>query len=116
MKTVTVDMLRAHLMAASVTAMGAEVVVCIALLISRVSQQTLSSPSFRLFALAVIVVGVIVIRRVAQAAFELAIAGRRVVPCLSPLRPAQVLTDCPRKRLVILHLRLTGTPFVLAEE
>ena len=76
MKPVTVDMLRAHLMAASLTAMGTEVLALLALLVLPISQQLFSSTSFQLLALALIVSGVVVMRQIAQAAFDLAIQGR----------------------------------------
>ncbi len=116
MKPVTVDMLRAHLLVASLTAVGAEALVCVALLVLPVPQRFFSSTSFRLLAIAVIVGGVIVAREFAQAAFESAIekhyamAGRPV----GVASRFAVEADCPRRWLVVLHLRLTGKPFVLA--
>ncbi len=115
MKPVTVDMLRAHLLVASLTAMGAEVLVCLGLLLLPVSQHALSSTPFRLLAIAVIVSGVIVTRQFAHAAFELALHGHYVTSAGRPARPFAIASNCPRRRLVILHLRLTGRPFVLAE-
>ena len=114
MKPVTVDMLRAHLMAASLTAMGAEVLIGLALLVLPIAPQTLSSTVFRLLALAVIVSGVIVIRQFAHAAFELALQSHHAAPENWPVRPVSIAANCPRRWLVILHLRLTGRPFVLA--
>ncbi|HZZ04485.1 hypothetical protein [Paraburkholderia sp.] len=111
MKRVTVDMLRAHLMAATLTAMGAEVLVLLALLVLPVSQQVFSSTRFQLLALALIVSGVIAMRQVAHTAFDLAIQGRRATPAG---RPILIEADCPRRWFVILHLRCTGRPFVLA--
>ncbi|CAN7706739.1 hypothetical protein [Caballeronia sp. dw_19] len=114
MKPVTVDILRAHLMAASLTAMGAEALILLVLLVLPVSEETFSSTPFRLLALALIVSGVIVIRRLAHAAFEQAVQRRYVTTHLALSRPVSVTTRCPRRGLVILHLRLTGRPFVLA--
>lgn len=115
MKPVTVDMLRAHLLVASLTAVGTEAVVCVVLLVLPVSQQFFDSTSFRLLAIAVIVGGVIVAREFAQAAFEFAIRSHHAMPVNRPAWPVAVASDCPRRWLVILHLRLTGKPFVLAE-
>ncbi|WP_408340874.1 MULTISPECIES: hypothetical protein [Paraburkholderia] len=111
MKPVTVDMLRAHLMAATITAMGTEVLALLALLVLPVSQQVFSSTLFRFLALALIVSGVIVMRQFAHAAFDLAIEGRHAMPAG---RPILIEADCPRRWFVILHLRCTGRPFVLA--
>ncbi|MFM0716309.1 hypothetical protein PQQ73_08225 [Paraburkholderia strydomiana] len=114
MKPLTVDMLRAHLLVASLTAVGAEAIVCVALLVLPVSQQFFGSTSFRLLAIAVIVGGVIVTREFAQAAFEVAVEGHHTTPARRCERPFEIAPDCPRRWLVILHLRLTGQPFVLA--
>jgi Na+/serine symporter len=114
MKPVTVDMLRAHLLVASLTAAGAEVVLCIALLLLPVSQQFFETTPFRLLAIGVIVGGVIVTRELAQAAFELSVKSHHTTPAGCAAWPVKVASDCPRRSLVILHLRLTGQPFMLA--
>jgi hypothetical protein len=114
MKPVTVDMLRAHLLVASLTAAAAEMFVFIAVLVLPVSPQFFGGAPFRLFALAVIVGGVIVTREFAGAAFESAIASHRMTLAGRCARPIEVTQDCPRRWLVVLHLRLTGQPFVLA--
>ncbi|MFB9123640.1 hypothetical protein E2553_02670 [Paraburkholderia dipogonis] len=114
MKPATVDMLRAHLMVASLTAMGAEVLACLVLLVLPVSQSAFSSMPFRLLAVAVILGGVIVTRQFAHAAFELALQGQFATGASRQSRPVAIAVDCPRRWLVILHLRLTGRAFVLA--
>ncbi|HYS67112.1 MAG TPA: hypothetical protein VEN30_25360 [Paraburkholderia sp.] len=114
MKSVTVDMLRAHLMVASLTAMGAEVMAWLALLLLPVSQQAFCSTTFRLLAITLIVSGVIVTRRFAHAAFELAIQSRHATVGSRAAWPVAVAANCPRRWLVVLHLRLTGRPFLLA--
>ncbi|MFL9953851.1 hypothetical protein PQR21_17335 [Paraburkholderia nemoris] len=111
MKPVTTDMLRAHLMAASLTAMGTEALALLALLVLPVSQQVFSSTGFQSLALALIVSGVIVMRQFAQAAFDLAIQGHYATPAGWPVL---IEADCPRRWFVVLHLRFTGKPFVLA--
>jgi hypothetical protein len=117
MKTVTVDMLRAHLLVASLTAVGAEALVCIALLVLRVPQHFFGSTSFRLFAIVVILGGVIAAREFAQAAFDSAIEKHHATPVNRSAWPVEfaVDADCPRHWLVVLHLRLTGKPFVLRD-
>jgi hypothetical protein len=112
MKPVTTDMLRAHLMAASLTAMVTEVLALLALLVLPISQQVFSSTGFQTLALALIVSGVIVMRQFAQAAFNLAIQqGHYATPAG---RPMLIEADCPRRWFVVLHLRFTGKPFMLA--
>jgi Na+/serine symporter len=116
MKPVTVDMLRAHLLVASLTAAGAEAVLCVALLVLPMSQHFFGSMSFRLLSVAVIAGGVIVAREFAQAAFAFAVARHYATAVNRSAWPVEfeVAPDCPRRWLVILHLRLTGKPFVLA--
>lgn len=114
MKPVTIEMLRAHLLVASLTAMGAEALVCLGLLVLPVSPYALSSTPFRLLAIAVIVSGVIVTRQFAHAAFELALQEHYATGTGRAAWPFSIASNCPRRWLVILHLRLTGRPFVLA--
>ncbi|NKJ45662.1 hypothetical protein CIC12_02655 [Burkholderia sp. SG-MS1] len=114
MKPLAVDMLRAHLLIASLTAVGTEAIVCVALLVLPVSQQFFGSTAFRLLAVAVIVGGVVVTREFAQAAFQIAVKSRHMLPAERCELPVEIGPDCPRRWLVILHLRLTGQPFVLA--
>jgi hypothetical protein len=117
MKPPTVDMLRAHLQVASLTAVGAEALVCVALLVLPVSQHFFGSASFRLIAIAVITGGVIVTRELARAAFELAVASCHANAANGSVRPFAfvVARNCPRRWLVVLHLRMSGKPFVLAD-
>ncbi|WP_144138198.1 hypothetical protein [Paraburkholderia sp. BCC1884] len=115
MKPVTVDMLRAHLMVASLTAMCAEVLVCLALLVLPVSQDAFGSTSFRMLAVAAILGGVLLTRQVAHMAFDLALQRRHATLMAGRATPAVTVDpDCPRRWLVVLHLRLSGRPFVLA--
>ena len=113
MKPVTADTLRAHLMVASLTALAADVLACLTVAVLPGAQHLFVSASFRLAALAVMAGGVIVVRQLGQAAFELALADRHASPAGSHARPILIAADCPRLWLVILHLRLTGKPFVL---
>lgn len=113
MKPATVDMLRAHLMVASLTALAADVLACVTVAALPGTQHLFVSAAFRFAALAMVAGGVIVARQVAQAAFHLAVADRYANVAGLYARPVAVAPDCPRLWLVILHLRLTGTPFVL---
>ncbi|CAB3710190.1 hypothetical protein [Paraburkholderia rhynchosiae] len=117
MKPVTVDMLRAHLMVASLTALAADVLACATALLVPGAQYLFVSAAFRLIALAVMASGVIVTRQFAHAAFELAVEGRHVSVAGriagEYARPVALASNCPRLWLVILHLRLTGKPFIL---
>ncbi|WP_392393485.1 hypothetical protein [Paraburkholderia caledonica] len=113
MKPATVDMLRAHLMVASLTALAADVLACVTVAALPGAQHLFVSATFRFAALAMVAGGVIVARQIAQAAFHLAVADRYANVAGLYARPVAVAPDCPRLWLVILHLRLTGTPFVL---
>ncbi|RKT20490.1 hypothetical protein B0G69_3805 [Paraburkholderia sp. RAU2J] len=116
MKPITVDMLRAHLLVASLTAMGVEALALLALTVLPVSQQVFDSASFRLFAIAVISSGVVVTREFAKAAFERAVQHRHAAPVKETTEancPVAVTAVCAQRWLVVLHLRLTGRPFVL---
>lgn len=118
MKPNHLDKLRAHLLAASFTAMGVEVLGYLALLVLPVPQGAVRATSLRLLAVVIIVAGVIAIRQFARVAFDLAIRSRHAVPlpALAPGRQSvEIALDCPRRWLVIIHLRLTGTPFDLAQ-
>ncbi|ASL41929.1 hypothetical protein bAD24_I00475 [Burkholderia sp. AD24] len=114
MKPLTVDMLRAHLIVASCAALCAQLLALLALLLLPVSQQLFSSTPFRLLALAAIVSGVIVARDFAQAAFESALQSRHAISHDAYMAGVVIASDCPQCWLVVLHLRLTGRPFVLA--
>ncbi|MFT4070103.1 hypothetical protein [Paraburkholderia sp.] len=114
MKPATIDMLRAHLLVASLTAAGIEALLCIAWPVLPVSRAFFASTSFRLFALALIVGGVLVAREFAHAAFELAVQRHHAIPAASGAWQVAAAAECPRRWLVVLHLRLTGQPFVLS--
>ncbi|WP_025602777.1 hypothetical protein [Burkholderia sp. WSM2230] len=113
MKPVTADMLRAHLMVASLTALVADVFACITVAMLPGAQHLFVSASFRLAALAMMAGGVIVARQLGHAAFRLAVADRYVSEAGVYAQRVAVAPDCPRRWLVILHLRLAGKPFVL---
>ncbi|REG48403.1 hypothetical protein B0G80_4608 [Paraburkholderia sp. BL6669N2] len=113
MKPVTVDMLRAHLMAASLTAVGVEVMACVALLVFPVSQTYFTTTPFRLLAGALIAGGVIVIRQFARAAFQFAVQSRHATPHVWSTQCVSLSAYCPHRWLVVLHLRFIGRPFVV---
>ena len=115
MKPVTADMLKAYLIAASLTAMAIEVLAFVALLLLPVSQHDFSSTPFRIFAFSAIICGVIAIRRSAHVAFDMAVQRRHVMSYIMTSRPVSVTHNCPRRWLVTLHLRFNGRPFVVAQ-
>jgi hypothetical protein len=58
---------------------------------------------------------VTVIRHLAHAAFDLAVRRRHAISYIALSRPVSLTKNFPLRWLVILHLRLTGRPFTLAE-
>jgi hypothetical protein len=115
MKPVTIDMLRAHLLVASLTAAGTEALLCIALPVLPVSDAFFASASFRLFVIALMVGGVVIAREFSQVAFEFAVRRNFAFRAVREAWPVAIAANCPRRWLVVLHLRLTAQPFVLAE-
>jgi hypothetical protein len=116
MKSVTVDMLRAHLMAASLMAMAIEAVALPTLLLFPVERAVFDSALFRLCAALAIAAGVALLRYFAHCAFELALRERHANYRSPACGTVSIGAGCPRRPLVLLHLRLTGKPFELAED
>src|SRR3569833_4513472 len=69
MKPATVDMLRAHLMVASLTALAADVLACVTVAALPGAQHLFVSAAFRFAALVLVVGGVFVVRLVVLVAF-----------------------------------------------
>ncbi len=109
MKPVTVDMLRAHLMAAALTAMIMEAVTLASFFLFDFAEGAFRSMTFRLLGVAVIICGL------AYLAFGVAVKSRHATCRNQQSALISVSPDCPRRQLVILHLRLTGKPFELAQ-
>ncbi|WP_144107913.1 hypothetical protein [Paraburkholderia sp. BCC1886] len=114
MKPATLDILRAHLLAASLTAVSAQIVVGLTIVVLHVSGQWFGTAPFRLLAIIVIVAGVVVIRECSNAAFQCALQSGHATPEVGQTCIVSIAEDCPRGWLVVLHLRLTGRAFVLA--
>jgi hypothetical protein len=115
MKPVAVNMLRAHLMVASMTALVADLFACVTVILLPGAQHFFVSGAFRLASLGMMAGGVILAHRLAQVAFQRAVEGRYASAADVHARRVAVVSDCPRLWLVILHLRLTGKPFVLSK-
>lgn len=119
MKPATVDMLRAHLMTASVLAMGMEAAVLLSLLLFGTSEATFVTPSFHLLVVSVLAAGVIAARWLASVAFERALRSRhatcraRTSECGSAY--VSLASNCPLRNLVILHLRFSRRAFEVTE-
>lgn len=105
MKPSTIDMLRAYLLAASLAAALMEIIVVAALLAFGASARTFQTAPFRLGMAFVILCAVLVIKRIARAAFRSAVTNHYAR--FSDPRSSSVVVSaaCPKRQLVILHLR-----------
>jgi hypothetical protein len=114
MKQTTIEMLRAHLMAASLCAVCIEFGMAIAHLCG-VADQRFQNASFRLAGLLLIAGCVAAVRCIAQLAFDAAekrhYATREGPRC----ELVRVSVCCPWLALVVLHLRFTCKPYAFVD-
>jgi hypothetical protein len=105
----TIAMLRAYLLTASLAAAAIQMAAVVSMGLFGVSQDVFTSLTFRIAAVVTIVCIVLVVKRIARAAF------------LSALSHDHAITDaqsdatstshaCPARMLVILHLRFNRRP------
>ncbi len=115
MKQTTVQMIRAHLVTASVAAMTIDAAVLSLLVFSRYPQTLFETTSFRLLTFVLLLAVVLVTRHAAHVAFRAAVK-RRHARFVGPARDAvSVSSVCPARGLVMLHLRFTGMPYVAVD-
>jgi hypothetical protein len=116
MKPAVVDMLRACLLTASLAAMCLQVIALVSLLFD-VSEASLESVPFRLFAVGWVVTSVLLTRHVASLSFTRALRSRHATFRTADAEGGvvSVASNCPLRKLVILHLRLSGRPFELVQ-
>ncbi|MGF6778865.1 hypothetical protein [Paraburkholderia sp. GAS334] len=117
MKPVTVDMLRAHLITASLAAMCIQVILLLSLPLFDVSESSLESLPFRLAAMVSIVCGVALTRQIASMSFSRALQSHHATFRTPASKGAMVsvASNCPLRELVILHLRFSGRSFELVK-
>ncbi|WP_158903760.1 hypothetical protein [Burkholderia sp. L27(2015)] len=124
LKAATVDMLRAYLLTASLAATLVEFVILVAIVVFGCSQETFESTGFRLTVMLILLVAVLVTRQIAGATFRSAVAHHYATfsgvssETVTPQTATQTVTlspTCPRRPLVVLHLRLSRRLFELAE-
>lgn len=113
-KFVTVDMLRAHLLAAAFAALAVQVAALASLLLFGIAESAFDSSAFRASSALAIIAGIFAARRIAHFAFSGAVKSHHATCCDRLTKCISVASDCPRRHLVILHLRLSGIPFELA--
>lgn len=113
MKSPTMEMLRAYLLAASLSAAFIDAAVLVSLIVFRVPAGIFESAAFRLGAAAVIVGTLIVIRTLADLAFHFALANQYVTVSGAQRRTVSLSQHCPKRLLVIFHVRLNRRIFDL---
>jgi hypothetical protein len=111
MKPSTIDMLRAYLLTASLVATAIEMVALLSILLFGVSEDVFTSTTFRIATAAVIVCIVLVIKRIARAAFVSALSQRYATVTDAHSNATSISPVCPVRMLVILHLRFSRRPF-----
>jgi 4-amino-4-deoxy-L-arabinose transferase-like glycosyltransferase len=101
----TIERWRAYLLVASFAAAVIQVAAIFAILVLRVPQDDFASPLFRMSVIALVACSVAVVRQLAQLAFRDALASRHVRLVGGRQRAVALSAHCPRKILVILHVR-----------
>jgi hypothetical protein len=107
MKPSTVDMLRAYLMTASLASVFIATLALAALAVFGISDQTFQTQEFRAGAVAAVIFLVLLTRQAAKLAFHTAVANRHTSPIGQRGHRISVSRECPRRQLVILHLRFS---------
>jgi len=128
LKAATIDMLRAYLLMASLAATLMELVVLVAIVVFGCSEGTFESTTFRVTVMLILLAAVLATRQIAGATFRWAVVHRYATfsgavsetvtaQTVTPAAPATVTISptCPRRPLVVLHLRLNRRLFELAE-
>jgi hypothetical protein len=111
MKPSTIDMLRAYLLTASLAAAAIQAAVLLSIILFGVSEDVFTSMIFRIATVAIIVCIVLVIKRIARAAFVSALSQRYATVTDAHSNATSVSPVCPVRMLVILHLRFNRRPF-----
>lgn len=112
MKQTTVEMIRAHVVTASVAATAIDVAVVSLLFFCKFPESMFETATFRALTFTLLIAAVFLTRHAAHRAFRAAIR-RRHARFVGPQEDAVCVSSmCPSRRLVILHLHFTGVPYV----
>lgn len=111
MKPTIIEQWRAYLFVAALAAVAIQAVVFIAILVLHVRTDVFTSPPFRIGVVAAIAGAVHVVRLLARDAFRDAIANRHAQVVGWQHRTVTVSAHCPRRVLVLLHVRLNRHTF-----
>jgi hypothetical protein len=105
MKPSIIDPCRAYLLVASLAAVASQTVILLSMLVLDVPEDVFTSPLSRVCVVAVIAATVLVVRRLAREAFCDALATRHARLIGWQQRTVALSAQCPRRPLVVLHVR-----------
>lgn len=111
MQPTIIDQCRAYLYLAALAATSIQAVVFIAILVLRVPQDVFTTPPFRIGVVAAIACVTWVVQRLAREAFHNALASRHAHLVGWERRTVALSAQCPRRPLVLLHVRLNPHTF-----
>jgi hypothetical protein len=111
MKPPLIEQLRAYLQLAALSAILIQAVVFIAIVVLQVPQAVFTSALFRIGAALAIAVSVYAMRGLARDAFRDALASRHARLVGWQRRTVALGPECPRRLLVLLHVRLNRHTF-----
>jgi hypothetical protein len=111
MQPTIIEQCRAYLYLAALAATLIQAVVFIAILVLRVPQDVFATPAFRIAALTAIAGITWVLRHLASEAFRDALASRHAHLVGWERRTVALSAQCPRRPLVLLHVRLNRHTF-----
>ncbi|SIO45515.1 hypothetical protein [Paraburkholderia phenazinium] len=114
MTPATIAMLRAYLLTASLAAAAIQMVALLSIGLFGVPEAVFTSGPFRLVAVASVVCIVLVVKRIARAAFLSALSLDYATVTDAHSNTTSVSPVCPVRMLVILHLRFNRRPIAWA--
>jgi hypothetical protein len=100
------DAWRANALIAAVAAMSAQLIVLLMMDVFHVPDRAFTSMPFHCATLAYLAAAVLLVHRLAAQAFRYALASGYVRLTSPAERLVRVAAHCPRRALVLLHLRL----------
>ncbi|MEK6350175.1 MAG: hypothetical protein V4764_22025 [Burkholderia sp.] len=100
------DVWRANALIAAVAAMAAQLIVLLMMDVFHVPDRAFTSLPFHCAAVAYVAAAVLLAHRFAAHAFRGAVASGHVCLTSADERLVRVAAHCPRRALVLLHLRL----------
>ncbi|WP_322015695.1 hypothetical protein [Paraburkholderia sp. J12] len=111
MKPPLIEQLRTYLQLAALSAILIQAVVFIAILVLQVPQAVFTSAPFRVGAAVAVALSVYAMRGLARDAFRDALASRHARLVGWQRRTVALGPECPRRLLVLLHVRLNRHTF-----